>query len=117
MKITDVKKENNKVILTIQPDSKNWVDELSKTRKRLAKNIAIPGFRKGHAPQKVIDQSITINQVISSTLDKFVNEIVNKFIKEESHKYEDIIRYDICRNIWDAGNPDGNGDLALQRGY
>ncbi len=91
MKITDVKKENNKVILTIQPDSKNWVDELSKTKKRLAKNIAIPGFRKGHAPQKVIDQSITINQVISSTLDKFVNEIVNKFIKEESHKYEDII--------------------------
>ena len=91
MKITDIKKENNKVIFTIQPDSKNWVDELSKTKKRLAKNIAIPGFRKGHAPQKVIDQSITINQVISSTLDKFINEIANKFIKEEAHKHEDII--------------------------
>lgn len=91
MKITDIKKENNKVIFTIQPDSKNWVDELSKTKKKLAKNIAIPGFRKGHAPQKVIDQSITINQVISSTLDKFINEISNKFIKEEAHKHEDII--------------------------
>ncbi len=91
MKITDIKKENNKVIFTIQPDSKNWVDELSKTKKKLAKNIAIPGFRKGHAPQKVIDQSITINQVISSTLDKFINEIANKFVKEEAHKHEDII--------------------------
>ena len=91
MKIIDTKKENNRIILTVEADASAWVKELAKTKKQLIKNLSIPGFRKGHAPQKIIDQSISINQVISSTLDKFINELANKFILEESSKHKDII--------------------------
>ena len=73
MKIIDTKKENNRIILTVEADASAWVKELEKTKKQLIKNLSIPGFRKGHVPQKIIDQSISINQVISSTLNKFIN--------------------------------------------
>ena len=91
MKIIDTKRENNKITLTIEADANTWVKELDKTKKQLGKSLSIPGFRKGHAPQKIIDQSISTNQVISSTLDKFINELANEFILNESTKHKDII--------------------------
>ena len=83
MKIIDTKKENNKVIMTIKADSELWSKELAKTKKQLAKNLSIPGFRKGHAPQKIIDEHITMNQVISETVNKYVNQLIDKFMSED----------------------------------
>lgn len=91
MKIIDTKKENNKVIMTIKADSELWSKELAKTKKQLAKNLSIPGFRKGHAPQKIIDEHITMNQVISETVNKYVNQLIDKFMSEEAKKHADII--------------------------
>ena len=87
MKIIDTKKENNKVIMTIKADSELWSKELAKTKKQLAKNLSIPGFRKGHAPQKIIDEHITMNQVISETVNKYVNQLIDKFMREEAKKH------------------------------
>lgn len=91
MKIIDTKKENNKVIMTVKADPELWAKELAKTKKQLAKNLSIPGFRKGHAPQKIIDEYITMNQVISETVNKYANQLIDKFMREEAKNHADII--------------------------
>lgn len=91
MKIIDTKKENNKVIMTVKADPELWAKELAKTKKQLAKNLSIPGFRKGHAPQKVIDERIPMNQVVSETVNKYANQLINKFMREEIKNHADII--------------------------
>ena len=91
MKIVDTKKENYKVIMTIKADSELWSKELAKTKKQLAKNLSIPGFRKGHAPQKIIDERIPMHQVISESVNKYVNQLINKFMHEEAKNHTDII--------------------------
>lgn len=91
MKIIDTKKENNKVIMTVKADPELWAKELAKTKKQLAKNLSIPGFRKGHAPQKVIDERIPMNQVVSETVNKYANQLINKFMREEVKNHADII--------------------------
>lgn len=91
MEIINTKKENNKVIMTVKADPELWAKELVKTKKQLAKNLSIPGFRKGHAPQKVIDEHITMNQVISETVNKYANQLIDKFMREEAKNHADII--------------------------
>ena len=91
MKIIDTKKENNKIVYTIEANHEEWKKQLANTKKRLAKNLSLHGFRKGHVPQKIIDETISLGQVINSSLDKFVNNLANDFIYKESHKYPEII--------------------------
>ena len=91
MKIIDTKKENNKIVYTIEANPEEWKKQLVNTKKRLAKNLSLHGFRKGHVPQKIIDETISLGQVINSSLDKFVNNLANNFIYKESHKYPEII--------------------------
>ena len=91
MKIIDTKKENNKIVYTIEAKPEEWIKHLADTKKRLVKNLSIPGFRKGHIPPKKVNEYISLGQVINASLDKFVNNLASNFMYKESHKYPEII--------------------------
>ena len=56
MKVTNVeKKENSTVELTIQVDAQDFEAAVQKAYLKNRSKIAVPGFRKGKAPRKIIE--------------------------------------------------------------
>ena len=56
MKVTNVEKlEKSMVALTIQADAQEFEAAIDKVYKKQRGRIQVPGFRKGHAPRKIIE--------------------------------------------------------------
>lgn len=56
MKVTNVEKlEKSMVALTIQADAQEFEAAIDKVYKKQRGRIVVPGFRKGHAPRKIIE--------------------------------------------------------------
>ena len=57
MKVTNQETvEKNVVKLTIEIDKETFADGMNRAYKKNVKHFNIPGFRKGHAPRKIIEQ-------------------------------------------------------------
>jgi len=56
MSVSVEKKDNNTAVLTIEVSAEKFAEAIEKVFQRQRKNIAIPGFRKGKAPRKMIEK-------------------------------------------------------------
>lgn len=56
MSVTVEKKENNMAVLTIEVPAEKFVEAVERAYQRQKKSIALPGFRKGKAPRKMIQK-------------------------------------------------------------
>lgn len=82
MKATAEKTEKNLVKLTIEVDAEEFEKSIQKAYLKNRKHIMIPGFRKGRAPRRIIEQFYgegvfyedAANDVIPSTYDEAVKE-------------------------------------------
>ena len=83
MKVLKVEqRENKRMYLEIEVDSEKFEAAMEKSYKKNVKKINIPGFRKGHAPRKIIEKYYTeavfyddaINFVIPDAYDEAVAE-------------------------------------------
>ena len=63
MKISVRNLEPTKVKLTVTVDPEEFNPYLDNARKEIAKQVNVPGFRKGHVPGKIIDQRIGFGAV------------------------------------------------------
>ncbi len=86
MKVKEIK---NKDELTVEWDisipSTVINDELNKKFMDLQKKVNLPGFRVGKVPLTIVKKRFGQN-VISETLDKFVNDALTKTVKEKKLK-------------------------------
>ena len=74
MKISVRNLEPTKVKLTITVDPEEFNPYLDAARKEIAKQVNIPGFRKGHVPGKIIDQRIGFAAVAGEAVNNGVPE-------------------------------------------
>lgn len=81
MKILSTKIKDNSQVFEIELDSKKWKEDFAKTKRNIAKNINIQGFRKGHVPANIIDERVSPDQVAYQTLDKNQNAIITELVK------------------------------------
>ena len=81
MKILSTTNNKNDVTFKIEVDGNQWKEEFNKTKKNIAKNINIQGFRKGHVPTSIVDERVTPEQIAYQTLDKSQNNIIQELIK------------------------------------
>jgi trigger factor len=58
--------------------------------RRLAKNVRLPGFRKGKVPRKIFEQAYGSNAVTSEAVDDIVPEVYAKAVRE--HDLEPVER-------------------------
>ena len=57
MKLSNVeKKEKNQVVLTIEVEPQVFEDACEKSYRKNVHSINIQGFRKGHAPRKIVEK-------------------------------------------------------------
>lgn len=91
MKVLSVKNNKNDCTFEVELSAKDWRDGTIQTRKNIAKNIQVQGFRKGHIPQAEIDKRISSMDVAMRTLEKLQNKIISDIIASNEFKNSDCI--------------------------
>lgn len=83
MKISVRNLEPTKVKLTVTVEPEELNPYLDAARKEIAKQVNVPGFRKGHAPGKIIDQRIGFAAVAGEAVNDAVPELYSKALDEK----------------------------------
>ena len=83
MKISVRNLEPTKVKLTVTVDPEEFNPYLDAARKEIAKQVNVPGFRKGHVPGKIIDQRIGFAAVAGEAVNNGVPELYSKALEEK----------------------------------
>lgn len=84
MKVTKKDLPKSQVELNIQVEQSEMVKYIDKTTSRLAKQITIPGFRKGEAPKELILKQINPNDLLNDTFEYAINESYKQAIQQEN---------------------------------
>ncbi len=77
-----VGQEKNIVTLKLEFDPDEFAKALKKTLGELAKQVNIPGFRKGHAPRNVLEMRFGREALYNETLEKLVPENLRQIIDD-----------------------------------
>ena len=83
MKISVLNLEPTKVKLTVTVEPEELNPYLDAARKEIAKQVNVPGFRKGHVPGKIIDQRIGFAAVAGEAVNDAVPELYSKALDEK----------------------------------
>ncbi|PLS25663.1 trigger factor [Bifidobacterium imperatoris] len=84
MKISVRNLEPTKVKLTVTVEPEELDPFLDEARKEIAKQVNVPGFRKGHVPGKIIDQRIGFAAVAGEAVNNAVPELYSKALEEKN---------------------------------
>ncbi len=85
MKINSVEKiETNKVQLEIAVDAQTFDQAISRVYKKQVKNINVPGFRKGKAPQKMIEKLYGEGIFFEDAINELYPQAMEEAIKEQN---------------------------------
>ena len=83
MKISVRNLEPTKVKLTITVEPEEFNPYLDAARKDIAKQVNVPGFRKGHVPGKIIDQRFGFGAVAGEAINNGIPELYSKALEEK----------------------------------
>ena len=83
MKISVRNLEPTKVKLTVTVEPEELNPYLDAARKEIAKQVNVPGFRKGHVPGKIIDQRIGFAAVAGEAVNDAVPELYSNALDEK----------------------------------
>lgn len=83
MKISVRNLEPTKVKLTVTVEPEELNPYLDAARKEIAKQVNVPGFRKGHVPGKIIDQRIGFAAVAGEAVNDAVPELYSKALDKK----------------------------------
>lgn len=79
---TWTKKENSTGELKVTLDGENWKEAQTKAFNKLAKQIEIPGFRKGQVPLAMAKKHLSAQQIMVEAVESCAQELLNKGIEE-----------------------------------
>ncbi|MDD6374017.1 MAG: trigger factor [Bifidobacteriaceae bacterium] len=83
MKISVRNLEPTKVRLTITVDNDELKPYLDNARTEIAKQVNIPGFRKGHVPGKLVEQRFGFGAIAGDAVQEAVPDFYNKAVQEK----------------------------------
>ena len=95
MKISVRNLEPTKVKLTITADLEDFKPFLDEARKEIAKQINVPGFRKGHVPGKIVDQRVGFAAVAGEAVNSAVPELYSRALEEKKIRPMDQPEFDV----------------------
>ncbi|HEY72403.1 MAG TPA: trigger factor [Thermoflexia bacterium] len=83
MKITTEPLENRQLRLTIELDEEQTQQAMQRAARKIARQVNIPGFRKGKAPYKLIVQRYGENAVRQEAADDMVEKVYREALEQE----------------------------------
>ena len=78
-----IKQDKTNVIVTVSINGKNWKDAEQKVYETTKGKFNVIGFRKGHAPKKVIEKQYGENVFFDDTLDYFLRTTMNEVLAKD----------------------------------
>ncbi len=93
MKNTLKKLDDCKVEITVEVPSSTWTSAQKKAFSKLAANVTLPGFRKGHAPEAMVKSHIDPSKIIDQALNDILPTVYGEVITE--NKVEPFYRPDV----------------------
>lgn len=84
MQRTVKKLENCRSEVTIVFEKEEWQKAQEVAFEKLAKNVEIKGFRKGHAPKQLVKEKVNQAEVMNSALDAMLQDAYTKTLTEEN---------------------------------
>ena len=105
MKISVRNLEPTKVKLTVTVEPEELNPYLDAARKEIAKQVNVPGFRKGHVPGKIIDQRIGFAAVAGEAVNDAVPELYSKALDEKKIRTMAQPEFDV-QDVPQAANDD-----------
>lgn len=84
MNVTTEKIENHKVVLTIEVPAEELDKGIKAACKSLANRVNIPGFRKGHAPRRVLEMHIGKEAIMDEAFDRVAQKAFDAALKQEN---------------------------------
>ncbi len=84
MEKTIERKENCKSIINFKVNGEDWKAEIEKAYKKLEKNVSVPGFRKGKAPENLTRSKVSTDEVMNEALNSFLMANYEKTLTEEN---------------------------------
>lgn len=73
-------KSTGELITSVEGDA--WKAAQDKAFKKLAKNVSVKGFRKGHVPEALVKKQIPTQQVLMEAIDEVASDALTAGIKE-----------------------------------
>ncbi len=83
MKVSAEKIENQKVVLTIEVEAEELTKAQDRACKRIANRVNIPGFRKGKAPKKIVENHVGKEYILDEAFDLIYPKAFNDALKEQ----------------------------------
>ncbi len=77
-----LKKENTKVEIDLSVDAKTWEEGVQKVYESSKGKFNVEGFRKGHAPRRVIEKTYGDSIFFEDTVEYFVNNTLNEVLEK-----------------------------------
>lgn len=91
MKILSVKKNEKSIAFEVELDQKQWTVDFNNTKKVIAKDLQLPGFRKGHVPAAKVDEYFPAERVALETLNRTQNKTIGEIVKSEEFEKADCL--------------------------
>ena len=95
MNVTTEKIENHKVVLTIEVPAEELDKGIKAACKSLANRVNIPGFRKGHAPRRILEANIGKEAILDEAFDRVAQKAFDEALKQENINPVDRPQVDI----------------------
>lgn len=80
----------SKYEVNVTMEGTEWTNEVDKAFNKLAKNVSVPGFRKGKAPKELVKKHLSEQKVYSEAIDSAMQIAYQKGLEES--KLNPIIR-------------------------
>ncbi len=77
------KLENSQVEIIFTFEGQEWEDAMKKAFNKLAKELELPGFRKGHVPESMAKKSINQAEVMNAAIDFVIQPAFKTALEEE----------------------------------
>ncbi len=84
LKVTKEENEQCEINLTIELDDDDLAIYIKRAYQKVVQNIKIPGFRKGKAPQNVVEREVGRSTLIRESLDFLIPEVTTKAIEDNN---------------------------------
>lgn len=83
MNISNEQREPREAVLTVELDDADVEPHLDQAYRRVVRSLAIPGFRKGKAPRRVVEQMYGRGYLLNQAFDSLVNDFTTKAVESE----------------------------------
>ena len=83
MKISTEQREPREAVLSIELDNADVEPYLDQAYRRAVRRLSIPGFRKGKAPRRIVEQMYGRGYLLNEAIDTVLQEFTSKAIQEE----------------------------------